>query len=321
MLDILGAIQRAALQGGILLLVGAAAWRLLVARPVFQLPSPGVAPADPRRIEALLRRRVARVAGAVAYGLIAIWVLRFVLQVAAFRDPFVPLTEDITLLLRYTIFGPVWIAQGVALFAVAIALALLGRGSGQGDAVAGNSPEAPALGRGAWGVVIVGAVILAFTLAMSSHALSEETTRELAVAADFVHALAAGAWMGSLVLILSTRKVETSGGDSLFGAQLKAFSPVAVVCVTLLVVMGTYLGWRYLAALSDLWTTPYGRVLSAKVVVAGAVLLMGFVNWRRDMPSIDSPGTRASIARRASWEVGVAVVVLVLTGVLTGTAR
>ena len=48
---------------------------------------------------------------------------------------------------------------------------------------------------------------------------------------------------------------------------------------------------------------------------------MGFLNWRKGMPTIDSPATRAVVSKRAGWEVALAVGVLILTGILTGTPR
>jgi putative copper resistance protein D len=313
MLEILGAIQRAALQGGVLLLVGAAMWKVWIARSAFRQHEPGGG-AEQWAAKSELSRHVARIAGITALALIPIWILRGGLQLAAFRDPFAPLSEDVLFLLQETIFGPVWIAQGITLIVLALALLSLRRSLVQLPARSGGTGAA-------WAVVVLGAVVMTFTLAMSSHALSVEGNVELAVAADMVHTLAAGAWIGSLALILSTRKVPTPRSDAFFAAQLQAFSPVAIVCVTLLVAMGVFLGWQYLGTLSALWTTTYGRVLSAKVAVVGGVMLMGFLNWRKGMPAIDSSEMRSAVARQARWEVSLAVVVLILTGILTGTAR
>jgi putative copper export protein len=169
--------------------------------------------------------------------------------------------------------------------------------------------------------VLVSALALALTLSLSSHALSVEGNRALAVAADLLHTITAGAWIGSLFWVLATAKLPDMDRRGLFGAQLQMFSPIAVVAVATLVLMGSYLAWEYLITLSDLWSSVYGLLLLAKIATAAAVLLAGFINWRRGMPNIDSPDTRSAIARRAAWEVGTAVLVLLLTGFLTGAPR
>ncbi len=307
--------MRAALQCGALLLVGTAVWKFLIERRARAAPAAGIqGPWAAAR--GVLNRRVAWLAALTAFALIPVWLLRFHIQLRDFRDPFVPVGEDIRFLLRETVFGPVWLVQGAVIFVLAAVLAWLGWhvtviDPDQLSPTRGDSPL--------WWVVAFAALALALTLSLSSHALSVEENRSVAVAADFLHTLAAGGWIGSLALVLATARIPEIERHGLFGAQLRFFSPVAVVAVVTLVTMGTYLGWEYLDSVADLWLTPYGRVLAAKVATAGIVLFMGFVNWRRGMPSVDSPDVRAVIAKRAAWEVCVAGVVLLLTGVLTGT--
>ncbi len=315
---LLGAMQRAVLQGGTLLLVGAATWRWGIARRGFEEPLRDTGENELSLAGSRMRRRVARIAGVVSFILIPIWLLRLYIQVLGFRDPFVPWSEDASFLIRETIFGPVWIAQGILLFVLAAVLTRLGWGAGATPEQLSTSPGERHL---EWGIVAGAAAGLGFTLAMSSHALSVEGNRTLAVAADTLHALAAGAWIGSLTLTLSTKGMPEAGTGGLFAAQLRAFSPIAVGCVTVLVAMGVYLGWQHLGSPSNLWNSTYGRVLTAKVFVAGIALLMGFLNWRKGMPMIDSPEARAAVSKRAGWEVVLAVGVLILTGILTGTPR
>jgi putative copper export protein len=384
---------------GSLLLIGVTAWKFLVERRVYASATRDHG--SWRIARRALNRHVARGASVVAIALVPVWILRFYLQVRDFRDPFVPLGEDVNFLLRETIFGPVWFAQGVAILALVAVLAHIGwKRPRQGDpfelatvpspkpaslnsaspagvaseavrasagvdaSMASGDQSAVHLEEGApsarvvspdyrvmdeplprvvspsdasssgvfwvptngesdalWWVVALAALGLAVTLSYSSHALSVDENRALAVAADLLHTLAAGSWIGSLTWVLFTIRMRDVERDGLWGAQLQAFSPLAVVAVTTLVSMGLYLGWEYLISVSDLWTTTYGRILLAKVGVAGVVLLAGFINWRRGMPSIDSPIARGALARRASWEVGVAIVVLILTGFLTGAPR
>jgi putative copper export protein len=169
----------------------------------------------------------------------------------------------------------------------------------------------------AWRVAGVFALGLVATLAMASHAMGVETARGLFVTADAVHALAAGCWVGSLAIIVTLGRADRS----LFTAQLRAFSPVAQVSVAALVVMGLLLTWEHVGALSNLWLTGYGRVLSAKVALAGAVMLAGLVNWRRGLVVMDTEEGAAAIRRRSVLEVSLATGVLLLTAVLVHSVK
>ena len=96
---------------------------------------------------------------------------------------------------------------------------------------------------------------------------------------------------------------------------------MAVASVSVLLVMGVVVAWAHLHTLTNLWTTAYGRVLSAKIGLACAVFALGLWNWRKGLPSADSPEGQAAVGRRAAWEVSLASGVLVLTAVLVNTAK
>jgi putative copper export protein len=158
---------------------------------------------------------------------------------------------------------------------------------------------------------------------MSSHAMGAETARTFWVAADGIHALAAGTWIGTLIVVLTAARPRTlsTEGAALLAAQLRAFSPLAVVSVTALLVMGGALALDHLAGLSNLWRTTYGRILTAKVGLAGAVMLTGLWNWRKGLPSSDTPEGSATVQRHATLEVSLALGVLLLTAVLVHSAK
>ena len=302
-LSVLTTVQQWVLFSGTALAVGCVAWRLFV--------SPGAAAelgTDGAALQAV-QRRAASIGVLTSLALILAWVLRMVVQVMGFRDPFVPLSEDVSFLLFEMFWGTVWMAQGVTL--LLLVGSFVWARSRKGEATA------------AWSAAGVLTLALVATLALSSHAMGADSGRALLVAADGVHALAAGTWIGSLTVILLAGRPAAVGpsGAAVFVAQLRAFSPMAVVSVAALLFMGSVLAWTHLAGLANLWETSYGRILAAKIAVAGAVLLAGLWNWRRGLPSSDTPEGAVTVQHRAVVEVSLALGVLLLTAVLVHSAK
>jgi putative copper export protein len=309
-------LQRGLLHAGILLLVGATTWRTFIA-PGAAARLGGGGSAELAAVE----HRLTRVVAVVAALLLGAWGLRLYVQLLGFRDPFVPLSEDVAFLLRETWWGTVWVAQGALLLLFALAMAVASRRPPNPvePRVPWGDPTPPPSLPWRWRLAWVGVVGLAVTLALSSHAMSVPSNRPLAVALDGAHALAAGAWIGTLALILGPgRDAASPGGASRFAAQLHAFSPVAMVAVGVLLFAGGILSTQHVGSWGNLWGSTYGRVLLLKVGLAGAVLLLGAVNWRRGLPDLGTPAGVSRVRRRAAVEVGLAGAVLVATAVLTG---
>jgi len=246
-----------------------------------------------------------------------------VVQVIGFRDPFAPLWDDVSLLLFQVFWGTVWMAQGVVLVLLAAALWLARR---RGATIAGEPSEGlpseglASLGAG-WAAAAVLMVALAATLALSGHAMGADSGRALAVTADGIHTLAAGSWIGSLTVILTVGRAGGAGGPAVFAAQIRSFSPMALVSGAALVSMGVVLAWTHLHAVSDLWTLPYGRILSAKVALVLVIFGLGAWNWRRGLADCDTEDGADAVRRRATWEVSLAVGVILVTAVLVHSPK
>ncbi len=292
-------LHRWLLYTGVLWVTGGVAWKLWI------LPALSEAEIHPPGTTRALERRVAGAGAWMALALIPVWGMGLWAQVIGFRDPFVPVSEDIGFLLLETLWGDVWMGQGVLLLVLAGGFFMARRASGR---------EAVAVG---W-MLASGAVAgLALTLALTSHAMSVMYNRPLAVAMDASHTLAAGAWMGTLAVILTHRGREDV---TLFSPQLRAFSPLAIAAVAVLLFMGVVLSAVHLGEVRNLWASEYGRMLSLKVSTVGVVLVLGFLNWRKGLPHLDTPSGRKAVRVRATWEVGAALLVLLFTALLLGTS-
>jgi putative copper export protein len=302
---------------GVSIGVGCVAWRIVVAPGAVRLLSIERAPAL-----AEVERRMAGVGAVTGLVLLGAWILRMVAQVIGFRDPFVPLWEDASFLLFQTFWGTIWMAQGVIISILTVAFWRAMRRSAA-PVTATDPPRSLRRLSPAWGVASCLVLLLVATLALSSHAMGVDFWAPLIVAADGLHALAAGAWIGTLALILIVGRsaAETESSREVFAAQIRSFSPMAIVGVVTLLSLGIVLAWTHLTTLSDLWTTTYGQILSAKVVLTLGVLAAGFVNWRKGIPALGTAAGARAIKRLAAWEVSLASVVLLATALLVHSVK
>ena len=140
-----------------------------------------------------------------------------------------------------------------------------------------------------------------------------------------VHELAAGLWIGTLLVMvvvgisaaLRGRLSPTERGE-VVTRMVHGFSPLAQLSVGLLLTFGVITAWRHLKRLDALWTTPYGTVLIVKLVLVAGVLALGAWNWRRQKPRLGTEAAAANLKRSALAELLLAAVVLAVTSVLVG---
>jgi copper transport protein len=148
-----------------------------------------------------------------------------------------------------------------------------------------------------------GLLAIAVTFAASGHGAG--SGRVLDIGVDTVHVLAAGTWVGGLaVLAIAGRSVERRA--------YQQFSQLAMVSVLALVASGVVNSLLRLDAVSQLWDTRYGLVLSIKLVVVAAALGAAALS-RRTLRRDATPGTTVRV------EAGLTVLVVAITAVLTLT--
>jgi len=178
----------------------------------------------------------------------------------------------------------------------------------------------PALG---WPLATLAALALDAFPGATGHAAAA-SGRGLAMLADTAHVVAAGAWIGTLGLILALERrrpgLGVEGNPSLLGRLVPLFSPVAMVGVGFLAASGIYAAWRELEAVSDLWLTGYGRLLVLKLLLVASVLALGAWNWRRLTPRLSNEEGQSAMRRAATTEFLIANLVLVITALLIRTS-
>lgn len=136
------------------------------------------------------------------------------------------------------------------------------------------------------------------------------TTPALAQPANAVHLLAAAAWTGGLLYVVT----ERSSGEH--PRAVHRVSTIALISVVLIALTGAVQGWAFLGSLSALVDTSYGRLVLAKA--AGLLVLVGFgaVHRLRLIPAMDETGDTKGLTRAVRIELAVAGAVVVVAAVL-----
>jgi copper transport protein len=166
-------------------------------------------------------------------------------------------------------------------------------------------------------VLVTGAVLALGALLATGHTVTEQP-RAVVTPATMLHILAASAWVGGLVLVPVTLRQRRRSGDAVGGAHIVArFSRLAGSLVAVLGVSGVALMFTHLPTLQALFSTGYGRMLLAKLLLVAVVLGIGAFNHFRLVDSVrESRGAWGTLMRTMRFEaLGIGGVV-VLTAVL-----
>ena len=177
--------------------------------------------------------------------------------------------------------------------------------------------------RGAWLIASLAAVILAFTPALAGHAAATPRFTSMMIATDFLHVLGASSWLGNLacVMLIGVPIVLRNGGDGRWqsvATLVNTFSPVALGSATVVVLSGVIASWVHLEHLSDLWTTAYGQMLFRKLIFFAITLAIGAYNFRMVQPQLLKEEGAVRLRRSAAVELSLGVVIILITGFLTG---
>lgn len=139
--------------------------------------------------------------------------------------------------------------------------------------------EATALGLctyvGRW--VVPPAILAAVALPFSTHAALVGAG---AVFTEAIHVLSAGAWAGG-ILVLALLRPPQSWGEGDGRELLERFGRVAFLAFAITALTGVVRASDAIRTLSDLWTTQYGLVLSAKTAGVLAMVAISALVWRR----------------------------------------
>jgi putative copper export protein/methionine-rich copper-binding protein CopC len=216
----------------------------------------------------------------------------------------------ITMLLGRTVWGWGWMLQVTATLLAAVGFVAARRGAA-----------------GGWATAACAALVLAVTPAMSGHAAAMTgAVGTLAIVNDTVHVLAAGGWLGSLlVLLLAGIPAAIGTGPERRGAAaaslVRAFSPTALMFAGLLILTGVVATFIHSSSLAALIDSRYGTLLFIKLGIFLLVFGTGAYNYLRVQPALGDDVGTGRLRRTAGFELAVGAAVLLVTAVLVATAR
>jgi len=166
---------------------------------------------------------------------------------------------------------------------------------------------------------------LAFLPAMGGHT-SVQSPVALLLGANVLHVLAMSAWLGGIaVLVLALRgatsRLEPGDRGRLLTAVVSRFSTLAGVAIAVLLASGIVQAIVEVRTFPHLLDTAFGRAVLIKIVVALAIVALGYINRRRLLPALrrsDTPGRTGVLLRRTlTTELVLGAIAIGVTGALS----
>ncbi|MDE1906362.1 MAG: CopD family protein [Rhodospirillales bacterium] len=126
---------------------------------------------------------------------------------------------------------------------------------------------------------------------------------------SLAHIGAAAAWLGTLPALALGLCFSQNPR-----ALAESYSRLGLVCVGAILATAFLQYWFLIGQVSAFFTTAYGAVALAKLLMFIVLLALAAHNRNRLTPAL--PASRAALGRAVAWEIGLGMVVLLAAGVL-----
>ncbi len=172
------------------------------------------------------------------------------------------------------------------------------------------------------GVALGAALFAMIPYALNSHAAAVGVGRQAAVAAQIIHLVAVGIWVGGLIalavaLLLVYRSGSSASQREATAIIIPRFSTLAIGSVVVISLTGFYAAWLQLGGVDALRETGYGQVLLVKILLVCVMLLLGAVNFFYLEPRLRAGAqTGRHFSRTVAGEAALGIAVLFVAGVL-----
>lgn len=237
----------------------------------------------------------------------------FARSVAISGEAFPQVAGVVPMVLQETDFGKVWLARAAAVLLMWLVWMLVGMRK--------SWP--------AWLLAILAGVV-AFSRSATGHA-GDHGDFEWPVWVDWLHLLSAGLWGGAIVMfVLAARPVLRQHPQDSAAAIVRRYSMLAAVGLALAAATGICNAWQRVGGWQPLWTTRYGWVLDAKLLLVIAMAILGATNRFRHVPAVLAAARRpdpqswlralrglslTSLVEALLWLAIIAAAALLLSGV------
>ncbi|MFN8557517.1 MAG: copper resistance protein CopC [Dehalococcoidia bacterium] len=238
-----------------------------------------------------------------------------------------PMWEQLTTSQR----GTLWLWRAGLIVALAAALEIMVE-------LVGRQGRRAVERRWAWALLVALGAGALLAHSLGSHAAALRAQTAVAVAMSFIHLLAVAAWVGGLIglglgLLPALAPLGGPPRTRLLSSLVPRFSLVAGVSVAIITLSGIYQTVRLLGGIDALLSAAWGRTLVIKLLVFVLILPLAAFNllWvsrrlRVLAQQIDRPAREAAARVRLHFrravlaEIGLAMVVLLVVGILTGNS-
>lgn len=175
-----------------------------------------------------------------------------------------------------------------------------------------------------WWIAAAATLLAVIAMPLSGHAAGVEGLGPLPLAADALHVIGAGSWLGTLLVLLvagvpATRTLAAGNRTEAIATLVNTYSPVALSAAALVAITGVFAAWQHIGSIDALWAGGYARVLLIKLGVLALVVGTGAYNWRVVRPALSRGSAGAPIGRSAGFELAIGAIVIAVTAVLVAT--
>jgi putative copper resistance protein D len=209
-----------------------------------------------------------------------------------------------------TRFGQVSLARLVAAALLAAALPVLNRSGGRGGWRAG---------------ALVLALIILIGPAWTGHAgATPGVGGEFPLAADALHLLAAGAWLGGLpplaMLLAAASRPKEPRWAAVTAIAVQRFSLLGMISVATLLASGIANSCYQVGTLNNLFATTYGQLVLIKIALFAAMITLASVNRFYLTPRLAAAGNVRRLYQTSLAETGLGFAAIVVVGFLGAMA-
>jgi copper transport protein len=165
-----------------------------------------------------------------------------------------------------------------------------------------------------FGLVAINAAVGMLIDVVSGHAAADGLVT-LQVVAQFVHILAAGLWMGGLAALLLSIRGAASDEKAIAARRFSTWAGIGLAAIA---VTGLIRAIQEIGTIDALVSTDFGRLVIAKTALLGVLGCLGAINHFISVP--EAIRSLSRLRRVGRVEVGLGLVVLVVTGILVNLA-